>query len=169
MIDLETLAVSPDATILTIAAQRFDPFGKGYYEQYYYSRISLEGQENRSINDSTINWWANQSFEAREEAFGLDNRVDLKDALNDLYKLIWNSQRVWSQGSFDMTILEHAYKSYNLSLPWQYYKVRDSRTVFSLVPALTKPPVTHNAIEDVRRQIDMLQDALDYLKVRELV
>jgi hypothetical protein len=30
MIDIEGLATTPDATILTIAAQSFDPFGMGY-------------------------------------------------------------------------------------------------------------------------------------------
>jgi hypothetical protein len=47
MIDIEGLATGPDATILTIAAQSFDPFGTGYYDRCYYARITLESQENR--------------------------------------------------------------------------------------------------------------------------
>ena len=34
MIDIEGLATGPDATILTIAAQGFDPLGKGYYQDH---------------------------------------------------------------------------------------------------------------------------------------
>ena len=41
MIDLEGLATGPNTCILTIAAQSFDPFDTGYYEQSYYARITL--------------------------------------------------------------------------------------------------------------------------------
>ena len=68
MIDIETIGVAPGATILTIAAQAFDPLGTGYYNQQYYARITLESQENRTIDDSTLNWWATQPAAARDEA-----------------------------------------------------------------------------------------------------
>ena len=68
MIDLEGLGTGPDTTILTIAAQAFDPFGSGYYDQQYYARITLESQPNRSIQQDTIDWWATQPAAARDEA-----------------------------------------------------------------------------------------------------
>ena len=170
MIDIETIGVAPGATILTIAAQSFDPFGTGYYPRHYYARISLESQENRTIDDSTLNWWATQPAHAREEAFNEEGRVPLDQALDELGKLIWTSKFLWCQGpTFDCTILEHAYKSYNKPIPWQYYSVRDSRTVFSLWPGLEKPATSHHALEDCRRQISMLQDTLKYFKIKELV
>ena len=45
MIDLEGLGTGPDTTILTIAAQAFDPFGAITFEQQYYARVTLESQE----------------------------------------------------------------------------------------------------------------------------
>jgi hypothetical protein len=169
MIDLEGLATGPDTTILTIAAQTFDPFGSGYYDRHYYARVTLESQENRSIDDGTIAWWATQPDHAREEAFGEQDRIPLDQALDELGKLIWHSQLIWSQGpTYDMNILEHAYKSYNKPLPWKYYMVRDSRTVFSLWPEQPIPPTSHHALEDCRRQIGMLQTTLKYLNVTEL-
>jgi hypothetical protein len=169
MIDIETIGVGPSATILTIAAQSFDPFGTGYYPQHYYARISLESQENRTIDESTVEWWATQSAEVKEEAFAEDNRVPLDQALDELGRLIWNSKFLWCQGpTFDCTILEHAYKSYHTPLPWKYYMVRDSRTVFSLWPDQPIPPTTHHALEDCRRQIGMLQRTLDHLNVTSL-
>ena len=169
MIDLEGLATGPDSTILTIAAQTFDPFGSGYYDRHYYARVTLESQENRSIDDGTIAWWATQPDHAREEAFGEQDRIPLDQALDELGKLIWHSQLIWSQGpTYDMNILEHAYKSYNKPLPWKYYMVRDSRTVFSLWPEQPIPPTSHHALEDCRRQIGMLQTTLKYLNVTEL-
>jgi len=169
MIDLEGLATGPDTTILTIAAQAFDPFGKGFYEQSYYARVTLESQENRVIDDNTIAWWATQPEHAREEAFGEQDRIPLDEALDGLGRLIWNSKMIWAQGpTYDMNILEHAYKSYNKPLPWKYYMVRDSRTVFSLWPDQPIPPTSHHALEDCRRQIGMLQNTLTHLNVKAL-
>ena len=64
-----------------------------------------------------------------------------------------------------MNILEHAYKSYNKPLPWQFYNVRDARTVYSLWPELPKPPTEHHALHDCRRQIDMLQATFKHLGI----
>ena len=169
MIDLEGLATGPDTTILTVAAQAFDPFGSGYYDRHYYARVTLESQENRTIDDGTIEWWATQPEHAREEAFGEQDRIPLDQALDELGRLIWHSKMIWAQGpTYDCNILEHAYKSYGKALPWKYYQVRDSRTVFSLWPELPIPPTSHHALEDCRRQIGMLQDTLKYLNVKEL-
>ena len=169
MIDLEGLATGPDTTILTIAAQAFDPFGTGYYDQQYYARITLESQPDRSIDQGTLEWWATQPSAAKDEAFMEEGRIPLDVALDSLGKLIWHAKRVWAQGpTYDMNILEHAYKSYDKALPWQFYSVRDSRTVFSLWPELPRPATSHHALEDCRRQIDMLQATLRHLKVREI-
>lgn len=169
MIDIEGLATGPDATILTIAAQCFDPFTRGYYKQQYYARVTLESQEDRKIEDGTVEWWATQKA-AQEEAFNPENRIPLDQALSELHKLCWKCNRIWMNGpTYDANILEHAYKSYNMPLPWQYYKIRDARTVYGLVPGLNKYPASHHALEDCRRQIDLLHDALEHLRVRELV
>ena len=169
MIDLEGLATGPDTCILTIAAQAFDPFGVGHHDRHYYARVTLESQENRSIDNSTIEWWATQPAHAREEAFNEQGRIPLDQALDELGKLIWHAKLIWAQGpTYDMNILEHAYKSYNKPLPWKYYQVRDSRTVFSLWPDQPMPPTSHHALEDCRRQIGMLQNTLKYLNVKEL-
>jgi hypothetical protein len=169
MIDLEGLATGPDTTILTIAAQTFDPFGTGWYDKHYYARVTLESQENRAIDNGTIAWWATQPDHAREEAFNEQDRIPLDQALDELAKMIWHSKLIWSQGpTYDMNILEHAYKSYGKPLPWKYFQVRDSRTVFSLWPDQPIPPTTHHSLEDCRRQISMLQRTLKHLDVKEL-
>jgi exodeoxyribonuclease VIII len=169
MIDIEGLGTGPDTTILTIAAQSFDPLGTGWYDRHYYTRVTLESQPDRSIQQGTIDWWATQPPAAREEAFGETDRIPLDQALDELGKLIWHSKRIWAQGpTYDMNILEHAYKSYNKPIPWQFYSVRDSRTVFSLWPDLPRPPTSHHALEDCRRQIELLQHSLKHLNVKEL-
>ena len=136
-----------------------------------WNRELLEGRttESRQWRETVDPWWATQPVAARDEAFNEEGRIPLDQALDELGKLIWKSKRVWAQGpTYDMNILEHAYKSYDKSIPWQFYAVRDSRTVFGLWPNLPKPPTSHHALEDCRRQIALLQETLRYLKVKEL-
>jgi len=168
MIDIETLGTTPDAHILTIAAQTFDPLQRDWLGPAYYARVDFESQENRRIEQGTLEWWATQG-ESQKEAFAEDNRIPLDRSLTELGRLIWQSKRIWANGSnFDMTILEDAYKSYHMALPWQYFHVRDARTIYSLVPSLQKYPASHHALEDCRRQILLLWDSLEYLKIQEL-
>lgn len=168
MIDIEGLGTGPDAAILTIAAQSFDPFGTGHYDRHYYARITLESQENRRIQDDTLAWWATQP-EAQAEAFAEDNRIPLDQALDELYRLAWQHDYIWAQGpTYDINILEHAYKSYNKTQPWQFYRIRDSRTVLSLWPGRPVPPTSHHALEDTRKQINILQQTFKHLNVKEL-
>jgi len=186
MVDIETLGTTPDAVILTVAAQSFDPVGEGYLKQSYYARVDLDSQHNRSIEQGTIEWWAKQHSFAKDEAFSEQDRKPLEQVLDELGKMIWHSTALWANGpTFDMTILEHAYKSYNKPLPWQYYKVRDARTVYMLrpkVPVLMNSrvvpvtvngrayrPASHHALDDCRRQIDLLQDTLRDLNIKEVV
>jgi hypothetical protein len=169
MIDLEGLGTGPDTTILTIAAQAFDPFAQQDFQQHYYARVTLESQENRSIQQGTIDWWATQPAAARDEAFNEQGRIPLDQALDELGRLIWHAKRIWAQGpTYDMNILEHAYKSYGKPIPWQFYAVRDSRTVFSLWPDLPKPPTSHHALEDCCRQIGLLQTTLKHFDIKSL-
>jgi len=101
MIDLETLATSPDAAILTIGAVKFDPFGDDIKDpkcEKFYVRVDLDSCDRIGLvtTDDTIAWWANQSKEAQDEAFGEDNRVDIVDAFNQLYKFCHtNTVRHW--------------------------------------------------------------------------
>jgi hypothetical protein len=172
MIDIETCGTGPEACILTIAAQCFNPLERHDFDSYrhYYARIDPGSQPNRRIEQGTIEWWATQPKAAQEEAFGMEGRIPLEQALEELHRLTWHCKRTWANGpTFDMNILEHAYKSYNIVLPWQYYNVRDARTVYSLCPTLDKYPASHHALEDCRRQISLLWDSLEYLKIKELV
>ena len=60
MIDIETVGTGPEACILTIAAQTFDPLGTGYHTQQFYARIDPDSQPDRNIEQGTIEWWATQ-------------------------------------------------------------------------------------------------------------
>ena len=169
MIDLETVGTGPDACILTIAAQTFDPTALGYLPKDYYARVDIDSQPNREVDDATVEWWATQPQEAQDEAFGEEGRIPLKQALEELSKLCFHCNLTWANGTtFDMVILENAYKQEQLSIPWQFWNVRDARTVYSLYPDLPKPKASHHALEDCKRQIDLLQQTLQHLGVTKL-
>ena len=69
MIDLETLATTPDAAILTIGACKFDPRSNDI-DATFYERIQLDSQENydRTINEDTLAWWSKQDKKVQEDA-----------------------------------------------------------------------------------------------------
>ena len=113
MIDLETLDVLPTATILTIGAVKFDPFGDDVNEnkcEKFYVRVDVDSCDRigSTVSQATLDWWSSQSQEAQNEAFDPANRIPIEDAMTQLYKFCWGAKRVWSHGAgFDVIILEH--------------------------------------------------------------
>lgn len=171
MIDLETLATSPDAAILTIGAVKFDPFGDDVKEptcEKFYVKVDLDSCDRIGLvtNDDTIAWWANQSQEAQDEAFSPDGRIDIVDAFNQLYKFCWGAQRVWSHGAaFDIVICEHVFKQINKAVPWQFWTVRCTRTLFDIGINPNRPPVLkHHALEDAWNQAVGVQNVFKRLR-----
>lgn len=171
MIDLETLATSSDAAILTIGAVKFDPFGSVAdftNNDKFYAKVDLDScnELNLTVSDDTINWWATQSKEAQDEAFGPTDRIHIEDAFQDLYKFCWGSQYVWSNGAaFDIVICETVFKRIPKKIPWDFWQVRDVRTMFDLGIDPQRPQVTaHNALEDALAQAISVQNVCRVLK-----
>lgn len=164
MIDLETLSTSPTCAVLTIGAVIFDPRKSGVTETLYL-RPTLEDQLalGRQIEDATIEWWSKQSDAAQQEAFGDENRIPFKEAMEKLYSFSWNRTAVWSHGAaFDIVAMETAWTSLGMRIPWKFYTVRDTRTLFDVTNVkLTddKYVTTHKASEDATRQALMVQKA----------
>ena len=171
MIDLETLATSTDAVILTIGAVRFDPFGSDIKEpamDSFYVKVDIDSCDELGLvsNDDTIAWWAQQSKEAQAEAFEGDDRVHIREAFDRLYKFCWGAKRVWSNGAaFDVPICEHVYKKLNKAIPWSFWAVRDVRTAFDLGINPNRPPVlAHHALQDAWNQAVGIQNVYNTLR-----
>jgi 3' exoribonuclease, RNase T-like len=75
MVDMETMAVSPSATVLSLGAVHFNPYGNGYGDKIYF-RINIDDQDalGREVDPSTLDWWAKQDPKIMEEAFSPDDR-----------------------------------------------------------------------------------------------
>ena len=61
MVDMETMAVSPNAVILSLGAVHFNPYGNGWGDSIYF-KIDLDDQDQlgREIDPNTLDWWAKQ-------------------------------------------------------------------------------------------------------------
>ena len=171
MIDLETLNTTPESTILTIGAVKFDPFGSEIKEpkmDSFYVKVDLDSCDRIGLttNDDTIAWWAKQSKEAQEAAFDPDGRIDIADAFAQLYKFCWGAKRVWANGScFDIIICEHVFRKIGKAIPWSFWEVRDVRTAFDLGINPQRPPVTaHHALEDAWNQAVGIQNVYNTLR-----
>lgn len=173
MIDCETLSTDPYCVILTIGAVRFDPKGMGVVEKLEL-RPTIEEQTekfNRIINEDTLRWWSTQSPAAVDQAMGDRDRIPFKTAMERLYKFCWNRRAVWSNGaSFDIVAMETAWRQLDMKIPWPFYTVRDTRTLYeiasvSLKDAKYKTKTTHCAVEDAEHQALVVQDAYRKLMV----
>jgi hypothetical protein len=112
MIDMETMAVSPNAVVLSLGAVHFNPYGNGYGDKLYF-RISIDDQDTlgREVDPNTIEWWGKQDPEIMEEAFSPDNRIPLVDAMDQFHKFAWGCDCFWSHGAtFDLVIIENIYR-----------------------------------------------------------
>lgn len=172
MIDLETLATSTDAAILSIGAVKFDPFGNDVTSETFYRKVDIDSchELNLTVHDSTIEWWATQSEEAKNEAFNPEGREDIFDVFQQLYKFCWGAQRVWSNGSgFDIVICETVFNRIHKAIPWSYWQVRDVRTMFDLGIDPMRPPVTaHHALSDAQNQAIGIQNVCQVLKAHKI-
>jgi exodeoxyribonuclease VIII len=170
MVDLETMAVSPRATVLTLGAVHFNPYHTGYGEKLYF-RINIDDQDalGREVDPNTIEWWSKEDPAIMEEAFSPDDRISLVDAMDQFHRFAWNCDAYWSHGAtFDLVIIEDIYRQLGKPLPWNFWQLRDTRTLFDLGydPEMPKGE-KHNALQDAIRQAVGVQNIYAKLKIRE--
>jgi len=173
MLDIETLSTSPNSLILTIGAIKFDR-NKEMKDikdmDTFYTRINQESCKklNMDINKDTLEWWNLQSEESKFEAFTSEDRIDIKDALVKLSKFIKNTKYIWAHSpNFDCIILENAYRLCKLEIPWRFYNLRDTRTIYDIGKvALTNIDTNkHHSLYDCYNQITTLKLAFKNLKL----
>jgi exodeoxyribonuclease VIII len=164
------MAVSPNAVVLSLGAVHFNPYGNGYGDKLYF-RINIDDQDalGREVDPNTITWWSQQDPVVMEEAFSPDNRISLVDAIDQFHKFAWGCDAFWAHGSiFDIVIIENIYKQLGRPVPWQYWQIRDTRTLFDLGvdPDMPKSG-KHDALQDAIRQSVGVQTVYAKLKIRQ--
>jgi len=162
MIDLETLSTTPDAVILTVGGVKFDPHHSVEPYQPMYFRVNVDEQTaiGRNVMQQTLDWWATQPADVRDEALGDNDRIHLDAMIKNINKWSVGVDVFWCQGPlFDYAILQDTYKQLGHPVPWSFWQIRDSRTLFSLVPKNHNEKRTglHNALEDCYFQAKKVQ------------
>lgn len=170
MVDLETLATTPDATILTIGAIKFDPVSEYIDDDVFYTRvISPQG---RRVDPSTVDWWNSQSPSAQEEVFKATPACAIEQMLTDFIEWLDGKPVMWCQGlTFDVPILEDCFRQFNLKCPWDFWDTRDTRTIYYAAGDRFQPFVpdsssAHVAWKDAYAQCISVQRAMRVLRMR---
>ncbi|BAQ50375.1 3'-5' exonuclease [Methylobacterium aquaticum] len=155
MIDLETLSTRPDAMIVAIGAVKFGPEGLG---EEYYAVVDTRYAVGH-IDAMTVAWWMRQSEEARgifQEGFR--DTKHIAAALEGLIGFVGDAPdqvRVWGHGaSFDLPILESAFRACCRKAPWGHRAIRDTRTLYELAGVKVEMPEgeKHHALADAKAQ-----------------
>lgn len=171
-IDLETLDTKPGATIISLGAVKFDPRSDTEPHSELYMKISIDEQDQlgRSVSDDTLAWWAKQDPAIMEEALDPEGRLSVEDTLKQLSKWCVGLDVIWGQGyGFDMTILEDLYRMVGVPIPWNFWQIRDSRTLLACLerdPRKDMATDLHNALADAYYQAKAIQIAYDKIGVK---
>ena len=172
MIDLETLDTKPSCQILSLGAVKFNALtnDEPHSELYIKPDIDQQDKLGRTTSDSTIEWWSKQDPKAMEEAFSEAGRMDMDTMLDQLTKWLVGVDTIWGHGyGFDITILEDLYRNCKRPIPWQFWQVKDSRTLFSCCkvdPRKAMQSDLHNALADAYFQAKSVQVAYKELGVQ---
>jgi hypothetical protein len=170
MIDLETLSTNPNAVILTVGAVKFDANSsmKPYDELYFRVDVDSQSEMGRHVMQDTLDWWSQQPKEISEEALSDQDRIGLQDMVKAINKWCVGVDVFWCQGPlFDYAILQNIYSQLGHPQPWNYWQIRDSRTLFSLVPRDNNKRVGHhNALQDCIYQAKKVQDVYRQLGIK---
>lgn len=165
MVDIETLATTADAAVVSIGAVKFDLTSDQFDDKAFYSVISMESNMDwdRHIDADTMRWWMDQSPEARNIFAPSTPKTGLVEALEDFAAWYGDpNQCIWSNGAnFDEPILAHAFYHCRVPLPWKFWNVRCMRTYKNLPGAkdivLPREGTHHNAMDDALHQARLLQ------------
>jgi len=163
MLDIETLSTRPDAVVLTLGAVKFDPWAADVdTDRGLYVRCNVDEQISmgRHVQEETLAWWGKQAEDVREEALGDHDRTSMNSMLDQINRFLVGSNNIWCQGpAFDIVILENLYRQMERPAPWQFWQIRDSRTLFGVHgdPRDKGAKGAHNALIDCYYQARAVQ------------
>lgn len=173
MIDIETLDTAPASVVLSVGAVKFDPHSDQEPHAKTLWRPSIEDQleRDRSVSDDTLEWWSRQDADIREQAMTEQGRIQMSVFMAELNRYLVGCDEIWCQGpQFDMVILENLYSMYNHHTNWQYWQIRDSRTLFSIMPRDPRKDIQqnlHSADDDAYWQAVCVQKTFGHFGVTQ--
>lgn len=168
--DIETLDTCASAVVLSIGAAKFNLEDDETYDDIrdnsdrcFYAAIEFQTQleQKRTISESTISWWLQQSKEA-QKVF-TENKHDTIGALCDLATFCKGTNFAWGNGNmFDNVIIRSLYASFGMTYPYHYTRDMDLRTLkvaagSPKISVTTSNNTKHNALDDAVFQAVLAQ------------
>ena len=151
MFDIETLGVESTTVILSAAAIKFDPNKldltyDDYLAEAFFVKFDVQDQVKnykRTIDKSTMEWWATQHDYVRKISFipSKNDDVSVIDGLNLLYEYVGEqdgSNTFWSRGSLDQMAIDSLCKAADKPLIAPYNCWRDVRTALDCLCSTAK-------------------------------
>jgi hypothetical protein len=162
MVDLETLDTVPGGVILSIGACMFNA-DRIIPGSDFYTVLNIETSKSAglTVDPSTLEWWTNQSDEAKKVLLAADSYSSdpLLFGLGKFSNYLKHFEPigVWGNGSdFDNAFLQVAHRAAELKAPWDFRASRCFRTLRKLCGVgVIKPEAQgthHNALDDARWQ-----------------
>lgn len=158
MIDIEALGTSRDCVIVSVGAVRFDlDTGKIHSSKYWDLGMGEQQRRGRTIDSSTIMWWANQTKET-QQALRNTERSTIINFIGEFNKFIEGKVFYWAKGTnYDLEIISDLYRLYEQRPPFRYSKWVDARVYYLLgkklgILPLEKNEGAHNALQDAEYQ-----------------
>lgn len=143
-VDLETLGKKPNAVISQVGLVSFNRVGD--LTQYQVSQIQIDPQsciDHGLVMDwDTVKWWMQQSEEARAQM--VTQGWKLPDAMQAVTEHVRANQEdgfgLWGYAAtFDITILESAFRAARMQPPWTYQQHKCLRTLAKLYTNVARP------------------------------
>lgn len=170
MIDLETLGVNQDSVFVSVGLCTFDPeTGEIEHREEFNVDWQSSIDSGRSVTAGTLKWWLAQDQGATVnillDGFKLERAlIVLSDFIKE-HKIKY----VWGNGAtFDISILENSYTQLGMKIPWDFWNVRDVRTIKHLAPFNYKVPAfegtQHKAMDDAVHQAMYVSEIWQLIK-----
>lgn len=173
MFDIETLDTKPSSVILSIGVITSEN-GKLSNPGCWFPDIQQQLDMGCTVSASTLRWWLNQG-EGAKKVFD-QPKQPIEVVMAEVAKYVTKSGKniePWCNGaSFDMPIMEDKFRLVGLPIPWNFWTVRDMRTIKNLVDRDTlaklqvEPKIAHDALEDAIAQAQTLNNILTHLGIK---
>lgn len=181
MIDLEALGHSHDCIVVSAGIVKFNLMNGNILDKKYWE-LNLKEQKRigRTIDVTTVQWWALQSENTRK-ALSNRGRTDVFKFLHELREFIKEPGYYWAKGTnYDLAILENLNSHFNTSeysqgRLFKYSKWCDARVMYLLdkeIVKLNRPSHSdegHNALADAEFQTKVVCKVYNALKNNYLV
>lgn len=147
MLDFETKGTEVDCKVLALGVTVFtvNKIDFTLLESQDWLIEHKYSQTNRSETQSTLDWWETQDKKLKIRIFDGIPRICPSRMLRELEALVnkyiakYGNVNMWGNGpTFDIAIAEHLFKSYNIPIPWNFWEIRDCRTIKTLIHLLNK-------------------------------